>query len=148
MDENRIIEYITKTYAGIEVVTAAGSTFFMYDPEQKFPFATLVTNDDAYDSFSKLGRPSVFRLNIGVSKETYRSLFGTPPATPSEAGEAHDFTVLDQLLPHPVYGRQYWVCILNPSQETFQTTIKPLLDEAYNLTVAKYSKRARQSHSA
>jgi hypothetical protein len=49
------------------------TSFFFYGPEHKFPFATLVTND-AYDQASNLSRPSVFRLNIGISKQTYQSM--------------------------------------------------------------------------
>jgi len=33
-------------------------------------------------------------------------------------------------MPHPVYGKMYWVCVLNPSAETFET-VKGLLAEAY-----------------
>jgi hypothetical protein len=100
---------------------------------------------DAHDQFSDLNRPSVFRLNIGIRKQTYRSLFGTQ-TPPSDAGDGadsgYDFTALDQLLPHPVYGRMYWVCVLNPSAATFQAVIQPLLAEAYELAVGKYAKRA------
>jgi hypothetical protein len=31
-----------------------------------------------------------------------------------------DFTALDQIMPHPVYGQMFWVCVLNPSPETFE----------------------------
>ncbi len=114
-----------------------------------FPFATLVTTD-YNDSFSNLNRPSVFRLNIGISKQTYLSLFGSrhpqsPPSGEEDAGEGghdYDFTALDQLMPHPVYGRMYWVCVLNPSDGTFETVVRPLLAEAYDRDVSKYAKRA------
>ena len=56
------------------------------------------------------------------------------------AGAGHDFTALDQLLPHPVYARLYWVCVLNPSAATFEV-VKPLLANAYGLAVSKYGKR-------
>jgi hypothetical protein len=32
--------------------------------------------------------------------------------------------------------------VLNPSQATFQTVVQPLLAEAYDLAVSKYTKRA------
>ena len=151
MDEAAITQYITSTFEKIETITASGSTFFYYhhDPslplDDRFPFITLVTSDDAYDNFSNLDRPGVFRLNIGVSKETYRSLFGTQPA-PASAEEArassYDFTALDQVMPHPVYGRQYWVSVLNPRAETFQAKVQPLLAEAYERVVGKHTRRA------
>ncbi len=71
---------------------------------------TIVTKDYGdFDRASHLDRPGVFRLNIGVGKDTYRSLFGPQPPPPGEAGvvdTGHDFTILDQLLPHPVYAPQ------------------------------------------
>jgi hypothetical protein len=145
MDEEAITQYIIATFEGIHPITADGNTFFFYDPERKFPFATLVTND-AYDQASNLNRPSVYRLNIGISKQTYQSLFGTQVSLSAESGgeRGHDFTALDQVMPHPVYGRQYWVCVLNPSAATFQTVVRPLLAEAYDLNVSKYAKRKAQ----
>jgi hypothetical protein len=151
MNEASVIQYITDTFEGIESVTidSTGDTFFFYDPDHKFPFATLVTTD-YNDSFSNLNRPSVFRLNIGISKQTYLSLFGSRPSQPSSSGDGdadggghdYDFTALDQLMPHPVYGRMYWVCVLNPSDATFETVVRPLLAEAYEKDVSKYAKRA------
>src|SRR5437773_10251634 len=55
MDEASITHYIIDTFEGIQTVTADGNTFFFYDPDRKFPFATLVTND-AYDQVSNLNR--------------------------------------------------------------------------------------------
>jgi hypothetical protein len=55
-------------------------------------------------------------------------------------GIGHDFTALDQLLPHPVYAPQSWVCVLNPSAATFEA-VRPLLAEAYQLAVSRYAKR-------
>jgi hypothetical protein len=142
MGEASIIQYIADAFEGVEIVTTDGNSFFFYDPEHKFPFATLVTND-LYDSASNLSRRSVFRLNIGIGKQTYQSLFGSQSSS-SDAGDnaSRDFTALDRLLPHPVYGQMYWVCILNPSSTTFETVVKPLLAEAYERDVRKHAKRA------
>jgi uncharacterized protein DUF6194 len=141
MNEASITQYIIDTFEGIHTVTADGNSFFFYDPDRKFPFATLVTNDD-YDSASNLNRSSVFRLNIGISKQTFRSLFGaeTPSADGGGgAGGRYDFAALDRLLPHPVDGRMNWVCVLNPSASTFQS-LRPLLAEAYGLSVRRYNR--------
>ena len=151
MDEGAIRDYIAQNLAGVDVDIASegdgspeiawGDTFFIYDPEHKlegarrFPFATIVTKDYGdFDNASNLNRPGVYRLNIGVSKETYASLFG--------AGDEPDFAALDRLLPHPVYGRNHFVCVLNPSDSTFDG-VKPLLTEAYELAVARYSRPGR-----
>jgi len=146
MDEASITHYITDTFAGVETATAEGYTFFFYGPDRKLPFATLATKDNAYDRASNLDRPSVFRLNIGVSKDTYRALFGRQPSRPGAegvVGTGHDFTALDQLLPHPVYAPQSWVCVLNPSDATFQQTVRPFLAEAYELAVRRHARQAK-----
>ena len=123
MKEAEIREHILRTCPGTTVVDAGGDSYYFTDPKQMHPFATLVTSD-AHDKVSDLDRAGVFRMNIGVSKDTFQALFGA-------AGEAeHDFTVLDRLLPHPVYGKMYWVCVLNPGPATSEV-IRDLLTEAY-----------------
>jgi hypothetical protein len=159
MDETAITRYIADNFAGVDVECpdetssapkiAWGDTFFIYDPERnlepkfRFPFATIVTKDYGdFDRSSNLDRPGVFRMNIGVSKDTYCSLFGPPPSPPGPAGvvdTGHDFTVLDQIMPHPVYASQSWVCVLNPSEATFQA-VRPLLAEAYDLAAKRRAK--------
>ncbi len=136
MDEAAVRAYIVQTFPDVGVVEASGGTFFFTDPEQKFPFATLVTGDE-YDQASNLNRPGVFRLNVGVSKQTFAALFGGAP--PGEGG--YDYTALDRILPHPVYGRMYWVCVLNPSAATFET-VRGLLAEAYEAGLRQRARRA------
>lgn len=146
MNDAEISQYITDTFEGVDVLVDSGTSFFFYNPahlppDHNFPFATMVTNDlnDPYSDLER--RPSAFRLNIGVGKETYNSLFGgrTVPALTGldENNTEYDFTVPDQLLPHPVYARQRWVCILNPTDETFESQVHPLLAEAYQMAVTK-----------
>jgi hypothetical protein len=143
MDQQAIIQYVSDTFSGVNVVTgtegiATGDTFFIYDPDRnlepkrQFPFATIVTKDYGdFDNASNLDRPSVFRLNIGVSRDTFQSLFGSAGADTS-----HDYTALDRLLPHPVYAPQSFVCVLNPSAETFES-LKLLLADAYDRAVKR-----------
>lgn len=135
MDQEEIIQYVVETCPGVEVARpddgpGAGDTFFMYDPERnldpksKFPFATIVTKDyGEFDNTSQLDRPGVFRLNIGLSRQTFRELF-------PESATEHDYAALDRLMPHPAYASQSWVSVLNPGRATFDN-IKPLLAEAY-----------------
>src|SRR5258708_4090500 len=100
MDEASISQYITDTFDGVETAGAEGYTFFFYGPDRMLPFATLATKDNEYDRASHLDRSSIFRLNVGVSKDTYRSLFGPQPSPPDSGdavGTGHDFTALDQI---------------------------------------------------
>lgn len=143
MTEEQIIHYITNTFADTYVATADGNYFFMYDPEGKFPFATLILSND-YDTVSQLERPGVFRLNIGISKQRYLEFFDVPfskAPTNADGEPDYDFAALNRVLPHPTYGQMYWVCILNPDTETFEEVVKPLLEEAYQLSVNKHGKR-------
>lgn len=165
MDEASITRYITDTFAGVDVIRpeadggpaiAWGDTFFIYDPDRnlepsrKFPFATIVTKDyGEFDRASNLDRPWVFRLNIGIGKDTFISLFGprpSRPGSPSRVDTGHDFAALDRLMPHPIYAAQSWVCVLNPSDATFQA-VRPLIAEAYGLVVERYA-RARPAQDS
>jgi hypothetical protein len=137
MDEAAIAEYITDTFAGVETSTAYDYTFFFYSSERKLPFATLATVDNEYDRVSNLDRPGVFRLNIGVSKETFQTLFGPGKVDLS----TYDFTALDTVMPHPDYAPQSWICVLTPSDATFHHAVQPLLAEAYDIAVKRYVRR-------
>jgi hypothetical protein len=77
-----------------------GCTFFFYGSDHKLPFATLASSDNDYDRVSNLSRPGVFRLNIGVSKQRFQSLFGLKTLDPRR----YDFTRLDTIMPHPDYA--------------------------------------------
>lgn len=154
MDIAAIADYLKKTFEDVDIAEDSGSRFFSYTPDPEIqlsgwlPFATLVVSD-LYDQVSQLNRPAVFRLNIGVSPATYRGLFGKPPATSGEGGvvdTGHNFTALDQIMPHPVYASMSWVCVLNPSEETFKT-VQPLLKEAYEMAVRRYEVRTKRSHT-
>src|ERR1041385_6310145 len=100
-------------------------------------FATIASTGNAYEKISNLDRPGVYRLNIGVSRDTFRSLFGTKKINTSE----YDFTALDTIMPHPDYSSQHFICVLSPSEATFNERIRPMLAEAYDLAVKRYNKR-------
>jgi len=123
VDEAAIVDHIRKTYPDADILTAGSGTFFSLDPEKHWPnFVTLVTSDE-YDSASNLSRPGVYRLNIGLSKQTFDGLVS--------AITDSDYAALDRVMPHPVYALQHWVSILNPTEATFDSIVKPLLDEAH-----------------
>jgi|SRR5579859_5867619 len=136
MDEASITQYITDSFANVETDTAFGYLFFFYDSDHKLPFATLAASDNDYDRVSNLDRPGVFRLNIGVSKTTFQSLFGEARVDVSR----YDFTLLDTIMPHPEYALQSWVCVLSPGAATLET-VKSLLAEAYDLAVKRNTRR-------
>src|ERR1043165_1246376 len=116
MNESSVADYLTQTFPGVETTTNFGYTFFFYGSDHRLPFATIASSDNEYERISNLDRPGVFRLNIGVSKQTFQSLFGT---TKVDVG-SYDFTALDMIMPHPDYAPQYFVCVLSPSEATFE----------------------------
>ena len=136
LDEAAITSYITGTFEGVETMAAMGYTFFFYGADRMLPFATIASADNEGDRVSNLDRPGVFRLNIGVSRPTFQALFGAGKVDTS----AYDFTALDTLMPHPDYAAQSFLCVLNPSDATFET-LRPLLSEAYNLAVRRDARR-------
>lgn len=150
MDQDAIVHYVSDTFTGVEVQRpidgpGAGDTFFFYDPlrnidpTRRLPFATIVTKDyRGFDEASHLDRPDVFRLNVGIARDTYRGLFGDPTDEERADGTDYDFAALDRLMPHPAYGKQWWMCVLNPSLETFEK-VKPLLADAYSKVVARHA---------
>jgi hypothetical protein len=123
-DPAEITGWITATYPDAVVAEAMGATFFSLNAGHWPNFATIVTTDEHdVGNPSNLARPGVFRLNIGVGKATFERIVG---------GVTHpDYAALDTVIPHPVYARQRWIGILNPSRQTFDDVIKPLIAEAY-----------------
>jgi Family of unknown function (DUF6194) len=138
--------YICETFDGVTAVDGSGDTFFMYDPdgdlpaERQLPFVTIVTGDH-YDSVSKLDRPAVYRLNIGLTKATYAASFGAAPTQRSADGAldtGFDYAAADAVMPHPTYASQHWVCVLNPGAATLDT-VRTLLAEAHGFAARKYA---------
>ena len=128
-DPETIVRYITESYPATDVVQAMNAWFFSLDPEKHWPnYATLVTTNE-HDDASGLDRPGVFRLNLGVDRPTFERIAAANPEP--------DYTVFDTLLPHPVYAKQLWISILNPTDETFAETIIPLLALAHDRLAAQ-----------
>jgi hypothetical protein len=156
MTEDDILAF-ARSLPGVVATTASeatgapdaawGDSFIFYDPvgdpaSQRFPFATLVTSDyPGFDESSHLNRPGVFRLNIAVGRSAFESLIGYPASKHPEHPTECDYTVLDTLLPHPVYATQAWVSILCPGARTAEQA-KALLADAHRLAVGRYARRS------
>ena len=135
-DPEAITRTILETWPDTDMVSALGASFFSLDPEKHFPnFATIVTTDEHDEgSPSNLARAGVFRLNIGVGRETFERIV--------ESGGEPDYATLDRFFPHPVYAKQLWISILNPSDDTFRGEIIPLLTEAHDRLAAARARHA------
>jgi hypothetical protein len=149
MEMHEVIAYIRGTFEGVETTEADGDTYFIagdLPADQRMPFATLITSD-AHDTASDLDRPGVFRLNIGVTRETYTQRFGPPPPGPitiEPVGTGFDYRALDVLMPHPIYASLAWLSILNPSETTFEE-IQALLAEAHAIAHARHERHSTGS---
>jgi hypothetical protein len=136
-DPEAITTAILDRYPGTVVAQAMGATFFSLDDALWPNFATIVTTDEHDEGEpSRLSRPGVFRLNLGVGKASFERLVGD--------GRDVDHAALDTIVPHPVYARQRWISILNPSDSTFRDVVIPLLDEAH----ARLARGARRDGAA
>lgn len=138
-DPEAITHLLRETYPDADVVTIDGAVFFSLDPERHFPnFVTIVWTDDFGDTVSDLSRPGVFRVNIGVNRETFARLVGSM--------KDPEYSAFDRLLPHPVYARQHYISILNPSEASVRDVILPLIAEAHDRLAAQRARHATAEH--
>jgi hypothetical protein len=133
-DPETVVNYIVETYPETDVVQAMNAWFFSLDAAKHWPnYATIVTTDE-HDDASDLSRPGAYRLNIGVDKATFQRV--------ADADPEPDYTAFDRLLPHPVYAKQLWISIVNPSNETFDQVVKPVLALAHDRLAAVRARHA------
>ena len=141
-DSEAISRLIREIYPDADVVTIDGAVFFSLDPERHFPnFVTIVWTDEFDgDRVSDLTRPGVFRVNIGVSRETFDRLVGSM--------KDPEYSAFDRLLPHPVYARQHYISILNPSEASMRDVVLPLISEAHDRLAAHRARHATRAPAA
>ena len=142
MNESAVADYIMKTFPKVETTAAYGYNMFFYSSDRKLSFAILISSDYDYDNISDLNRPGAYRLNIGVSKQTFHALFGTDEVNVND----YDFTALDVLMPHPEYAQYHFICVLSPSEKTFEN-IRGLLAEAYDIAARRYASQNKNNET-
>jgi len=147
MQSEKIIEYVVNNLAGVIPKSSWGETSLFYNPEKALPhgvyFCTLKEKNGDNDKSSALDRGGVFRVSIGITKSSYETLFGTKPKRPAKGciiDTGHDFSALNELMPHPIYGWMNWVQILNPTEAKFFEII-PLINEAHASAILKFNKK-------
>lgn len=147
MTPEGIIERITSQFEGVIPKASWGETSLFYNPNHVLPngvyFCTIKEKDGKNDQSSELNRNGVFRVSMGIGKPAYQSLFGKPPKRPTKGciiSTNDDFTQLNTLMPHPIYGWISWVQILNPSVEHFEQLL-PLIEQAHQNATVKFTAR-------
>lgn len=113
---------------------AWGDTFcYALDPDgeaRKMPFATIVIKDyDGFDLESRLNRGGLYRVNLDIGKELFEENFGFAPREFDSHRGKFDFAELGRFFPHPVYGANGWISIIQPDATT-RATLELMLDAA------------------
>lgn len=118
-------------------VLAWGEVSYFVNPEGRLKrgayFATIKTTDGENDRASALHRDGVWRLNFGLSKADFVTLFGPPPTRPAKGHSIigpWDLQALYTLTPHPVYGWMGWVAVLCPDAGQLEN-LRPLIALAH-----------------
>lgn len=133
------VESFVASLENVQKSEAYGYLFYFYSDDHRMPFLTIANSDNDYDKVSNLNREGVFRVNLGIRKETFAELF---PNNPEGGDVTYDFTILNTFLPHPDYAKQYFICILNPS-EANEDTFRKLVREAHEVAKQRYDRKNR-----
>lgn len=136
MNQSEVETFVEKL-ENVEREENFGYIFYFVGDDHRLSFVTIANSDNEYDSVSNLNREGVFRINIGVSRETFKTLLGDYDS------EAIEYSVLDVVLPHPDYAKQNFVCILNPSGDNVEIT-KKLILEAHSIATARMVRKTKQ----
>ncbi|MCI8809419.1 MAG: hypothetical protein HFF84_04690 [Oscillibacter sp.] len=147
MTPSAILNYCLKNLDGTVLGNSWGEQGIFYNPDGKLKrgiyVLTIKEKDGDHDKSSKLDRKDIYRVNLGVRKNTFSKMFGPIPKRPDKGGIVnmdYDFTLTNTFLPHPVYAWMGWICICNPSEKCFEA-LKPLIQESYEFAKEKYKKR-------
>jgi hypothetical protein len=127
---DEMLQLIRDAFPNAVVAIVDSAAFFSMDDAHWPNFATIVWTDEHDDGApSNLARPGVYRVNVGVDRETFQRLVGSL--------ENPDYAAFDRYVPHPVYAKQRWISILNPSHVTVRETLMPLVAEGHRRLAAR-----------
>jgi hypothetical protein len=130
------VEAFVTGLENVEQTENFGYLFFFVGDDHMLPFVTIANSDNDYDKVSNLDREGVFRVNVGVSRETFDSLIGEYDS------EAVDYSALNVFLPHPDYAKQNWVCILSPVGDHVER-LKELILEAHSIAAVRWQRKGK-----
>lgn len=149
MTPDKILNYCLENLEETVLVESWGEKGIFYNPDHVLKrgvyILTVKEKDGDNDKGSNLNRENVYRVNLGIQKKTFIELFGAIPKRPPAGGVVdmdYNFAALDEILPHPVYAWMAWICVLNPSEQTFEE-LKPYIQEAYEYAKEKFKKRKK-----
>ncbi len=122
---DRMIQLISDAFPDAVIARTEGAVFYSLDEKHWPNVATLVWTDEFDEAApSNLARPGVSRVNVGVDRSTFERLVGS--------GADADYAAHDAFMPHPVYAKQRWISISNPSHTTVRERLMPLIADAHD----------------
>jgi hypothetical protein len=146
MSPEQIINELTKRFEDLNIKSTWGETSIFFNPGNRSKngayFLTLKESDGENDKSSQLHRNGIFRVSFGISSTSYENLFGDKPPRAEKGGivkTGHDFARVNTLMPHPIYAWMYWVQILSPKLDIWNT-LQDLLTESYQLAKTRFEK--------
>ena len=100
--KDEVIQLIRDTFPDAVVATLDSAAFFSLDESHWPNFASVVwTDEHDMGNPSDLARDGVYRVNVGVDRETFQRLVGSQTDP--------DYAAFDRFVPHPVYAKQRWI---------------------------------------
>ncbi len=129
-DAEEMIREITDAFPDALTARIDSAVFFSLDASHWPNFATIVWTDEHDEGApSDLAREGVYRVNVGVDRETFEQLVGAI-ADP-------DHAAFDRFMPHPTYAKQRWIAIVNPSWPTVRDRLMPLIAAGHDRLAAQ-----------
>lgn len=129
-DLEQMIQLITDAFPDAVIARTDSAIFFSLDERHWPNFATIVWTDEHDEGApSDLAREGVYRVNVGVDRGTFQRLVGG-------MGDP-DYAAFDRFLPHPVYAKQRWISVLNPSHATVRDELMPLIAGGHDRLAAR-----------
>jgi hypothetical protein len=129
-DLQAMLQLLRDQFPDAVVATIDSAAFFSLDEKHWPNFATVVWTDEHDEGApSNLAREGVYRVNVGVDRETFDRLVGSTTDP--------DYAAFDRFVPHPVYAKQRWISILNPTHETVRTMLMPLIGQGHDRLAAR-----------
>ena len=133
--QEAMVQLICDAFPDAVVAEIDSAAFFSLDESHWPNFATVVwTDEHDMGTPSNLARPGVYRVNVGVDRETFQRLVGSQ--------QDPDYAALDRFVPHPVYAKQRWISILNPSHATVREALMPLIAAEHDRLAARKGRAA------
>lgn len=134
--KQHVIEAFVEALENVQRDDSSGYIMYFVGDDHLLPFVTIAHSDQEGDNVSQLYRPGVFRVNIGISSETYKMLIG------DSSNDVIDYATLNTFLPHPHYSQYNFICILNPINDQLERT-KKLIIQSHSIATEKLDRQQR-----